>query len=115
MEGIDIDFIKKCFDKAEGFEYEDGFILLPGPLNSRPWNDIKSATFKEVYYPLLLQRAIEGINRDLKYPYKINTDHNNIEVYHHDMGMMDGWILEDQDEAKEKALKYIFKQEKSNA
>ena len=109
---MNIDFIKWMVGYAEGFEYKyDSFekwIISP---NGDQWF-LDHLINNKNRYPLLLQRAIEGINRDLNNPYSISTEQNNIEVYHNKLGMMDGWIRDDQDQAKILALKYIYEQEK---
>lgn len=120
--GIDIDYLKWKVGYAEGFEIEinacdEEAIVSPSGywfyLNKTAILNMDSTMWEKEISPLLLQRAIEGINRDLNNPYSICTEQNNIEVYHSQLGMMDGWIRADQDEAKEQALEYIYEQRKN--
>ena len=109
---MNIDFIKWLVGYAEGFEYEyhaegHDFIKLP---NGKVY-DINSIYKDPIIWPLLFQKAFEGINRDLNNPFSICTEQNNIEVYHHKLGMIDGWVNTDIDQAKEQALKSIYEQE----
>ena len=67
MSIIDIDFIKWLCEKAEGFDFLYGKspfekIMSTVVCESHQYI-IKEKTFKDILYPLLLQRAIEGVNR----------------------------------------------------
>ena len=59
---MEIEFIKKCVEKTEGFEMDSfGDVRV---LDARHGCSINTKVFKYVYYPLLAQQAIEGINRE---------------------------------------------------
>ena len=113
MENIEL--IKFMVSHAEGFELNGDQLIFPeSGIETFDEHLLTLRVWELVWYPLLLQRAIEGVNRDLNNPYKINTEYNNIEVYHVRLGLMDGWIKEDIDQAKEAALMYVREQEKTN-
>ena len=104
---METSFIKWMCDKAEGFRIYYGDVVLPTEQFSR----IKALAEHPCYYPLLLQRAIEGVNLE-DGQFFINQNHAGIVV----QDMFDYEIqfkaLElDNDAAKESALRYIYKQE----
>jgi len=124
-DGIDIDFIKKCVEKAEGFIFRKGykdhnFLITPLKhlinLDNLTPDHPNILKWTREYFPLLLQRAIEGVNNlhlnDDKYPtilfdcYEIEIRYNKTEwkdkSFHFDM-------FDSIDQAKESALKYVFK------
>ena len=104
---MDVNFIKWMCDKAEGFEAVTGknrFNCSMGIVS------ISDTGYFKIIYPLLLQRAIEGVNKEDErivividdclidvISYKF-TKNFNIE----DLGI---------DNAKESALLYIYNQE----
>ena len=107
-----IDFIKWMVGYAEGFEIKNKGITMP----NNDFLDSEDIKDNPVYYPLLLQRAIEGYNaKDKKYIFIItnkriiivepesgfNIPENNFNF--HDYTSID--------EAKEQTLKYIWEQE----
>ena len=115
---MNIDFIKKCVPYADGFEiklyHSDNQNMIKGPdgmgfylsqLN-------ESKTFKKVYYPRLITKAIEGINRGDEY--LIYQDFSEIHIEHNtDCNVDEYYPFEDYksiDAAKTAALEYIFKE-----
>jgi len=125
---MDIDFLKKCVEKAEGFELKrEKAIKSPGgshfypdkPICNIPGGFNGTLSVQEMwmidYYPHLIQKAIEGVNRDetnwtiwtnqyLKYIYANWKDGNN--------RLSQKYSIKDNiDEAKTAALKYVFRQE----
>ena len=56
----DIDFIKKCCEYADGFRIIGGDIVIPS--GDYITNTEKHYQWPNLIYPLLLQRAIEGVN-----------------------------------------------------
>jgi len=114
-----IDFIKWLCEKAEGFEsFEDQEGLN---IYCNKWGSIVgNLSFTEVYYPLLLQRAIEGVNltsgvwiQILLTPdnggsvaWKPFIKSDNFQGLNGDLFL---WV----DQAKESALRYIWEQERS--
>ena len=106
---MNIEFIKWLFEKAEGYEYEEyGFIRTPDNYFYEFLSENRVMRYYTIDYPLLLQRAIEGVNRDSDYwiwqtPCKICIT---------DRGEGLGEILiEYNPEEKESALLYIYEQE----
>lgn len=111
----DIDFIKKCCEFAGGFTYiRDGYIRLPN--GDRMSINCPCVEWEDVYFPLLLQRAIEGVNRARAnigddYP-KIETGAYGISVFfslleNDDFGF-DEYGCEDA--TKRSALEYVFQE-----
>ena len=113
---MDIDFIKWMVDYAEGFEekFVNGLNMKQLVYTYKS----KTMTFDSYYfnennnyYPLLLQRAIEGVN-DSDGVFFVNQNNSGIVV-------QDWWECDIQykpsgaeiDQAKEQALKYIYEQE----
>lgn len=120
---MDIEFIKWLYDKADGFSLRsesdidifDFSINVPLPNTFlQSWtNHFRSDHWKHLYYPLLLQRAIEGVNNGTNFliiqqwaVIKIGTypkfsEWKTIQFCNYDSI----------DQAKESALKYIYEQE----
>lgn len=118
----DIDFIKWMCDKAEGFTFKTDpvggreyhivryehtsdqkydFVINPLPIDH--WS----------YYPLLLQRAIEGVNKPSE-GFFITQTCDEVFIYHFmEVTQSEHFKLEDmtEDQAKESALKHIYEQE----
>ena len=109
----DIDFIKWMCEKAEGFRYDgSGFISHSGWTFSG-----NSVRWESMYYPLLLQRAIEGVNRDQDKWRIIQTD-SALRLYDSDSGFtipecIYKFSKMSEDQAKELSLLYILEQEKN--
>ena len=117
---MDIDFIKWMCDKAEGFGVDlycgkdtiespdDNWFFLGGRKNKQ---------FKNTYYPLLLQRAIEGVNLDNS-KYYIGQSYFGVGVYLLSQELLKLYeVIETQmllDKAKKSALMYIYEQEVRN-
>ncbi len=60
-----IDFIKWIIERAAGFEYsKDGDYIEYPDRSVSSIKHIESEDWKTIQYPLLLQRAIEGVNRE---------------------------------------------------
>lgn len=112
-----IDFIKWMCERAEGYSWGVNITTVRCPDN-RIYRfgltaSIDSMAWERIYYPLLLQRAIEGINRIpsgdiavIQYPCAIKAGYKN------------EWKVfffpkyKSFDQAKEAALKYVYEQEK---
>ena len=115
---MNIDFIKWMIGYGEGFEVITDDLLdfeISIPLDNillQSWcNHFRTDMWKQIYYPLLLQRAIEGINRGEGY--LIFQDFSEIRIEHNDNNGFEkyydyGYGI---DQAKEAALKYIYEQE----
>lgn len=109
---MDIDFIKWMVGYAEGFEWNEdpeGVYVTFGTGYTLDPKDIILFT-GEVLYPLLLQRAIEGINNSTL----------DYEIMQNQCGC---YLLSDEeldfaadtyDGSKERILEYIHEQEKKN-
>jgi hypothetical protein len=104
----DIEFIKWLCAKAEGFTIDDGIIFINDLHNGTPVGHI---WYYKVIYPLLLQRAIEGVNRTEE-DIHIVQNHLYVEVIDWEYNVLDSWGSEVKDQAKESALKYIWESEK---
>ena len=110
-----VEFINWMCEKAESFEIGLGRISY----RMGGWIPIGSDIFEDVYYPFLMQKAIEGVNREHqensgKSP-MILIDAYDLEVKYlsnrfkdFDKGL-DCW--DSIDHAKESALLYIYEQE----
>lgn len=110
-------FIKKCCERAEGFEEfkcgNIGFVTLPNDKQIT----VSMLIHDKLAYPLLLQKSIEGFNlftANDGYKY-INQTHNGIGIFYN----MSDWFNEGGkwfdyvdfnsiEETKEKALEYLF-------
>ena len=108
---MDLDFIKWMVGYAEGFilGVDDSVIFC-----HQTWELPRSLKFVEDWelYPLLLQRAIEGINNSENYD--IVQTRSNIVIYGYYKNPEPVYFeLEPKlsDQAKEAALKYIYEQE----
>ena len=116
---MDVDFIKWMVGYAEGFEWNSKSVVTPHDIivpgsNKSIWNN--------VYYPLLLQRAIEGIekNYDIEILAYWNKSGKCYESQVFDTEPLDIPLFKITytdyktiDQAKEQALKYIYEQEKN--
>ncbi len=112
-----IEFIKECCDKAGWRICLDGefySVFVGAGIVQSKCRIQNSSMWLDIVYPLLLQRAIEGVN-------KSNTDwiltmfFDSIEVVL--MGFSAEFFShngDNEDEAKESALKYICDQERNN-
>ncbi|MCP4356389.1 MAG: hypothetical protein GY793_12370 [Proteobacteria bacterium] len=123
---MDIEFIKWMANNSAGFEWiveKSGLEYLRSPsfldffpqdIKDEPSGSIvmKPHFFLETY-PLLLLRAIEGVNKISNY--QICYSHPFYEVYYtpnNDLNTIyESEVKENPDTAKEKALKYIYEQE----
>ena len=128
MKGIDIDFIKWKVGKAEGFsvyfESEYWYISTQSSSSYILRDDVLKASFRwdlEVY-PLLLQRAIEGVESqyykigyDFERIYKCSSNKWIIKVFKQGEFKYSSGCQVFIDQAKESALKYIYKQEIKHA
>lgn len=113
---MNIDFIKWMVGYAKGFDCKYNNVIIPGmgTFNIKE----NSEYFDKIIYPLLLQRAIEGINQESDKSgkhYTITMTHSYIAVF--DWNKMEGCFMAYRvdykciDEAKEASLKYIYEQE----
>jgi len=114
----DIDFIKKCCEYADGF-YIDGDLIVYPDMSNEPLKDfvyysakgVKNA--ERIIYPLLLQRAIEGVNRGDGY--LIFQSFSEIRIEHNENHSFEEYYLFENyssvDQAKRKALECVFSQE----
>lgn len=121
MEKADnIDFIKWMCDKAEGFRYEyiasyDTVYFVDKTKRQYLWHTSKFDKCLPVddwtLYPILLQRAIEGVNMDHS-KFVIVQNHKYIAacdaLSKRHMSQFSDMPI---DKAKESALKYIYEQE----
>ncbi len=122
---MDIEFIKWLCERAEGFSYEIGSGIngiVVGKYAIFTENDIKqnakrtftSRLWIPIYYPLLLQRAIEGVN-NTKGIFEIQQNVGDIQLYNRKTVGFIYFMLNEfksADQAKESALEYIYEQEK---
>jgi hypothetical protein len=112
----DIDFIKKCCEYADGFEYHNNPSEYGPEVNwkcgYKDWIQkcgIIGFEFSPLM-PLLLQRAIEGVNNSSG-DWIIEQHPDGIELYTNGNGKENDFFFEDIDAAKRLALEYIFEQE----
>ena len=129
---MNIDFIKKCVEKAEGWKIKDdgAIVSLAGlhfypdsPIVNPPGGFNGTLSVQEMwmldYYPIIIQKAIEGVNR------KAVKDPDNITIkqFSHDIvvhlnarnGFRKCFSFSDydsEDEAKTAALKYVFEMDR---
>ena len=117
---MNTDFIKWLVGYAEGFGLkEKGWIETPGlygydfELHSND-NWINPIDWKKIYYPLLLQRAIEGITNSVS-PFFMAQNCDFIIAYEYGGKNYNHFsiIKFGIDEAKKQALKYIYEQKSS--
>lgn len=114
---IDIDFIKWMCEKTKGFHF-DGTVIYQHEYNEEININIKKMS--SLWF-LLLQRAIEGINKlnlnGNKYP-TILFDAYDLEIRYNTTSWKNKNYsfdcYETIDEIKKAALKYIYEQEKKN-
>ena len=114
---IDTDFIKWKVGYADGFEMDELAGYAPYVIYADRRNIAKYIT-KWEHYPLLLQKAIEGINR--AEIFQIYQAEYGISVYKrireskyaHELYEFKKYDSADQ--AKTAALKYVYEQEKIN-
>ena len=112
---MDINFIKWMVGYADGFEF-DNYVLECSDdaafymgSNTESMKDVFKKTFDNIYYPLLLQRAIEGVNRDCPYIWIVQDEWIRVMGTELQQELMHKDSFDDQ--AKESALKYIYEQE----
>jgi len=118
---MDIDFIKWMCDKADGFEIEQDCVSacpLKMPGGTRTSIDLRSDYVRLERYPLLLQRAIEGVNRKYEKDennYCIDLMSDDLEVGFNCYTRQHNFIkdFDSVDQAKESALKYVKEQEEN--
>ncbi len=114
-----IDYIKWLVSYADVFEWrmdcaQRDYLLCPDRFEIYfGWEgeDFPTKQWISIYKPLLLQRVIEGINR--KYP-RINQGPCTISIENKVGDIVwrrDYKYFENIDQAKDAALKYIYKQE----
>ncbi len=116
---MDIEFIKWMCGKAEEYEFyegdfiDDNYIETPC-LQEIHQNEFDSDDWIKSLYPLLLQRAIEGVNRyNLYEGFFIAYDNLYIKVCDCKTNkVLKMFEIDDQDQAKKESLQYIYEQEK---
>ncbi len=118
---MDIDFIKWMCDKADGFEWihiplKDGSGYYVSVSNKFGGVNIDSDFFEVYITPLLLQRAIEGVNRTSIF--EIIQNYGRVEIRNKtnvNSLLLDCCFCRNDnytvDQAKESALQYIYEQE----
>ena len=116
---MDIDFIKWMISYAEGFRFgkrksHDQWSIYFDDSNVFECTALEAISHfvKNDHYIILLQRAIEGINKFEDYD--IIQTRSNVSVFRYAKNQEPKHFeLEPtkEDEAKEQALKYIYKQE----
>ena len=101
----DIDFIKKCCEYADGFEIiRDSILVVPMGYRTMLNTFINDIQFTSTFYPLLLQRAIEGVNNSNLKWHIVMSKYNEIFIncLDYQLGFGNG------DKAKRAALEWIF-------
>lgn len=125
---MNIDFIKWLCEKADGFIWNKATIVYPNGLWCYVDSLVCDEAFQMIYYPLLLQRAIEGVNNFSYFNnayYEIEQHRWGIELFDHRLPAPKNHIgyrrYESEgiksyltDQAKEAALRYIWEQEKDS-
>ncbi len=105
---MEIDFIKWMCEKAEGFNIVKNRLRISG---EKTFTECLLGYFDyaHVYYPLLLQRAIEGVNKEDSC-FLIMQNHRGIyfDTYKNPAVYKDYTSI---DKAKKSALKYIYEQD----
>ena len=112
---MNIDRIKWMTGYADGFEWIDNKRGCQLKAPDGRYLTIKFIMNYRVYYPLLMQRAIEGINREEGY--LIFQNFSEIRIEHNDNNGFERYYSFDDitpDQAKEAALKYIYEQIESD-
>lgn len=119
---MDIDFIKWMVGYADGFHFENDGKYSKVYLTAYKHHDLIPNMKYWSHYPLLLQRAIEGIECTSDYFFSFIKRGNNKYDFHAKQEQGSGYwaslkasksIYETIDQAKESALKYIYEQEQS--
>ena len=121
----DIEFIKWMCEKAEGFQWSSDYdtiaIRIVQKLSTEKQYtlginiDNELPQFEILFYPLLLQRAIEGVNRESKFT--VNSYFESIAVCKNGDAIsvpFDITCFDSIDKAKEATLLYIYEQEANN-
>lgn len=112
---MNIEFIKWMCEKAEGFEYNVKDCLHRDTINypMGDWDfidNINQERFQLVLYPLLLIKAIDGVNSGDGYIIAISS---SVIISDRDGNIIaDFWRMADQDQAREAALKLVWENEK---
>jgi len=98
---------------ADEYEINEDRVLYRGS-----WDWIGNINVSPLY-PLLLQRAIEGVNHSFSLDtsnYEIKTRCYGQYEVHNDYNIpQKEWTSENIDQSKEQALKYIYEKENNNA
>ena len=106
---MDIDFIKWMVGYAEGFEWSSKSVVTPHDIIVPGSN---KSIWKNVYMPLLLQKAIEGFNKEHNILCFIEQYGDHIGCAYNDKKVQ---VFEFDDmspyEAKKQAVEYIYEQE----
>ena len=114
----DIDFIKKCCEYADGFAFYKGNVIENRPeihsyCRGKYWiqKHVMIGLEDSLHYPLLPQRAIEGVN-SYSNNFLIVQDNCFIDVY--SVSFTWNFNIENMgvDQAKRKALECVFEQER---
>ena len=110
---LSVEEIKKGCEFAEGFTINDDCIIEPVTVGLYE-SDLQDRFFREIIYPLFLQRVIEGIN---KTNISINQQSHFIYIYCSNPNFDEYFYYHDYsdniDQAKEALIKYILdKQER---
>ncbi|HDY88093.1 MAG TPA: hypothetical protein ENH82_08280 [bacterium] len=112
---MNTDDIKWCIEKAEGFVLEAGVVFYSF---NDSWNQGRLLEAVETWehFPHLLTRTIEGINREEIKEFDILQDFSSIQIFK--MGILIkafGFVKYGSiDEAKQAAIDYVIKQEKTS-
>lgn len=119
---MNIDFIKWMCEKADNIGYDHEFgkdHIIFGNYAiynlQDPAFDLNEADWAYVYYPLLLQRAIEGVNKS-NGRLDIEQDKSMIRICDNKNSITNRCTLDKYDSidaAKEAALMWVFEQEKT--
>ena len=112
---MNIDKIKWCVERAEGCRLQfDGLVYLL-------WVDDVNTTlttsyYSSVFYPHLLTRTIEGINRHWLEGgiYHIVQGKSYVSVYTLGSSDIQKYSMNEPDKAKQSAIDYVYEQEQSN-
>ena len=115
---MNIDYLKWKVGYADGFEWDEGeghnFITTPDGMKRTIifWKDF--SIWHEVHNPLLLHRAVIGINENENADWDIILHPEDIEIGCYSDGSKDITYedVDDYETGIEQALKYIWEQEK---
>lgn len=118
MKDEELNFIKRASQDADGFHFLPGKApfekMMATVICEGHQYIIREKTFKDIIYPLLLRKAIEGINKN-KTERIINTDWNSIKTTTYPTRSEWKEFLYDYydsiDTTIEETLKYIYEQE----